>query len=51
MKGMVTRKFATKTAEVPILMPNESLGDMYLYYICEKMPVPEKDICVIRRIK
>ena len=51
MKGMVTRKLATKTADIPILMPNESLGDMCLYYICEKIPVPEKDICITRRIK
>ena len=27
-KGMVTRKLVTKSAGVPILMPNELLGDM-----------------------
>ena len=51
LKCMVTRKLVTKSAGVPILMPNESLGDMYLFYISEKTPVPEKDICISRRIK
>ena len=39
---MATRQLATKPADVRILTPNESLGDMSLYYMCEKVPVPEK---------
>ena len=42
MKGVVTRKLVIKSADAPILMPNESLEDMCLHYIREKMPVPEK---------
>ena len=49
MKGMVTRKLATKPVDIPALMSNESLGDMRLYDICEKMPAPEKDICITEK--
>ena len=51
MKVMVNRKLATKSTDIPIQIPNESLGDMCLYYIYENSPVRENDICLIRRIK
>ena len=51
LKAFATRKLATKPADDPKLMPNESLGDMCLQYIFEKMPVPEKDTCQNRRFK
>ena len=42
LKRMVTRKLEIKHSDVRILLPNESLRDMCLDYICEKAPVPEK---------
>ena len=42
LKGMGTRKLSTKPADIRTLMPNESLGNMCLYYICKKMFVLEK---------
>ena len=36
LKGMATIKLAKKSADVLIQMPNESIEDLYLYYISEK---------------
>ena len=41
LQDIATRKLATKLEDVRIVMPNESLVDLCLYYICEKAAVPE----------